>query len=257
MKKYAFRYLPLLMMSPLLMANSPAPLPAKTLYSDIEVVCEYKGVIDTGHSVYDVTVKNTGDGFALVNNSLYSENNGEHLSMKLSSSLFKNEIVGPGGCKQFTFATKKTGDFTNPTNVWQTETYAQKDESASFTNFEVSKISERDYRIDFNSKKLGDYYYSVVVEYEYDGQTYYTDNSFSKNGKSLSFYTQTDLDLDKLEVKNITAYRSNYKTYKGGIAALGFIIFISILLGLLIIPPAIIVPIMILTTRGKEDNIAN
>ncbi len=246
MKKNVLKYLPLLMMSPLLVANSPAPYPSSSCYDDIKVDCKFDAMWDLGRH-YNVTIENTGDNYVLLSEGFY-EDGGLHFSTSISP--FKKGVIAPHKTIASGFVSKTEDDFEDENIVWHAHVYDVKDENATFSDFAVKESRQNSYSITFKSKGVGDYYYALIVGLEYDGEEYFIECDYSAKSKNSSgFNTYNPIDLDKLEVKSVAAYRSNYKANKGWGSML--IIFALVLSGVLLIPPAIIVPI-ILTKGGKE-----
>lgn len=259
MKKNGFKLLPLILMSPLLMANSPAPMPSSGTYENINVTF----VLDKSEGskkFYDVKVENTGDNFALINYNLRGYISSDYIYTDLVPLLFKSEVVAPSKSVHYSFETESDFDYTDENIEWTTEQYFEKDDDVTFNNITFSEYKDKYYKMSFKTHNLGDYYYSLILELEYDGNTYYIDSHLSRSDtKSAYFETYESLDLSKLKATNVYAFRSNYHTYKGG-QILAWIVygFIGLVaFAILLIPPAIIIPISIVRyKRNKRKNIA-
>lgn len=256
MKAKNFKLLPILAFAPLLMANSPAPMPTITNYDNIDVSYTF---IERGEDslIYDMTITNKGGSFALVSNSLKSINPSKSYGY-IKGDVFRYECLAPHQTKTFKFLSYDSiEDSIQDDTTWSTYCYDTLDENVSWSN-PVIKQNTAYYTLKADFKNFGDYYYSAIVELLYEDDVYYIDAKC--NGKKyLCLYMEKDIDPKDMEIRNITFFRSSYETYKGGkiIAAAIYIFFGLILLGILLIPPAIIIPVSIVSYKRKKRNNIN
>ena len=252
MKTKNYKLLPILLFAPLLMANSPAPMPTITNYDGIDVSYTF---IERGEDslIYDMTITNKGSSFALV--SKFLSINPSRYYGYIKGDVFRNECLAPHQTKTFKFLSyDPIEDFIQDDTTWSTYCYDTLDENISWSN-PVIKQNTAYYTLKADFKNLGDYYYSAIVELLYEDEIYYIDAPYNNNKKYLCLYMEKDIDHNDIEVRNITFYRSSYKTRGGRIIATGIYIFFGlILLGILLIPPAIIIPVSIVSYKRKKRN---
>ena len=253
MKAKNFKLLPILVFAPLLMANSPAPMPTIANYDDIDVSYTF---IERGEDslIYDMTITNKGSSFALVSDSLKTVNPSRYYGY-IKNDVFRDECLAPQQTKTFKFLSyDPIEDFIQDDTTWSTYCYDTLDENISWSN-PVIEQNTAYYTIKADFKNFGDYYYSAIVELLYEDEIYYIDAPCN-NKKYLCLYMEKDINPNDIEVRNITFFRRSYKTSKWGkIVAIGSsIFFVLILLGILLIPPAIIIPVSIVSYKRKKRN---
>ncbi len=235
------------------MANSPAPMPTITNYDDIDVSYTF---IERGEDslIYDMTITNRGSSFALISDNLKTVNPSSYYGY-IKGDVFRDECLAPQQTKTFKFLSyDPIEDFIQDDTTWSTCRYDTLDENISWSN-PVIEQNTAYYTIKADFKNFGDYYYSAIVELLYEDEIYYIDAKC--NGKKyLCLYVEQEINPNDIEVRNITFFRSSYETYKGGkIIATGIYIFFGIiLLGILLIPLAIIIPVSIVSYKRKKRN---
>ena len=253
MKAKNFKLLLILAFAPLLMANSPAPMPTIRNYDDIDV--SYTFIEKSEDSLlYDMTITNKGSSFALVSNYLKSINPSRYFG-HIKGDVFRDECLAPNQTKTFKFlAYDPIEDFIQDDTTWSTYCYNTLNDNITWSNPVIEKNTAY-YTLKADFKNLGDYYYSAIVELLYEDEVYYIDAPYN-NKKHLCLYMEKDIDPNDIEIRNITFFRSSYETYKGGKnIATGIYIFSGlILLGILLIPPAIIIPVSIVSYKRKKRN---
>lgn len=259
MKTKNFKLLPILVFAPLLMANSPAPMPTITDYDDIDV--SYTFIEKSEDSLlYDMTITNKGSSFALVSNYLKSINPSRYFG-HIKGDVFRDECLAPNQTKTFKFlAYDPIEDFIQDDTTWSTQSYDTLDDNIAWSNPVIEKNTAY-YTIKADFKNLGDYYYSAIVELMYEDEIYYIDTDYN-NKKYLCLYVEQEINPKDMEIRNITFFRSLYETYKGGKIIANatnaiYIFFGLILLGILLIPPAIIIPVSIVSYKRKKRNNIN
>ncbi len=235
------------------MANSPAPMPTITKYDDIDVSYTF---IERGEDalVYDMAITNKGNSFALVSNYLESINPSKYFGY-IKGDVFRDECLAPNQTKTFKFLSyDPIEDFIQDDTTWSTKCYGTLDDNITWSNPVIEKNTAY-YTIKADFKNFGDYYYSAIVELMYEDEIYYIDTQCN-NKKYLCLYVEQEIDPNDIEVRNITFFRSSYTTYKGGnnIATVIYVFFGLILLGILLIPPAIIIPVSIVSYKRKKRN---
>lgn len=239
------------MFMPFLMANSPAPFPTSAEYYDINVAYSFVGKEDNDY-LYDLTITNTGNEYALISQYLGANYSGIYGTIECDA--FRNECLAPNQTKTYKYVAD--GNFDNIVNeeiTWHTYYYSIKENNITWSNVSIQKGSSY-YVIKGDFKNVGDYYYSSIVELVYQDETYYIDARYSD--KSLRLYVEQDINPNNIEIKNITFYQSSYQTYKGGMyLAYAIYIFLGLLiLGIFVIPPAIIIPISVVSYKRKKHN---
>lgn len=251
------------MMSPLLMANSPVPYPDLHAYQDIDVTTSFVEKFINSANVelykYNVTVNNTGEMPALLNHYLHYERSTSASDIIERPSIFNDEVLMPGQSETLIMNWTEEMSFDDENDRWTTETLINRDNNVTFSNITVKSNGDNNYQVNAKIKGTGDYYYTSIIELEYDGVVHYIEVRITTGKMMSTFSTTEEIDLSKLKINSITAYRSTSNTYKGGVILAWMIygFFGLILLALLLIPAAIIIPISIVRyKRNKRKNIA-
>lgn len=233
------------------MGNSPCPCPNETSYGDVNV--SYTLIQDT---TYKVRIENTGSLYASINH--IHGRNGEYYTViygDYQDNLFRDEVVIPGKTKEYTINVKNA--INNPEQyTWSTYALDVKDENVKVTNPKITKVNETLYEINANVTGRDDYYYGGIVEISYDGIEYAFEIDLDND--TTKFSTVRELDLTKLTIEKVTAYRSTYHTYKSPYSVLAVMIPLLILGGgiilLSLIAAAIVIPITVTRHRRKKNN---
>ena len=207
-----------MMTMPLLMANSPAPFPNYEKYSSLEV--QVQKVVDLVDDTYrfQLDIKNVGENYAFLpykQIECASKNKGSYYFEAYRQSLFDNEAIAPGKTKVFFVETFAELDKLEEPTTWYLSAYSLPDTNVTFSNYSVKKINKKEYQLSYKADGLGDYYYAYIIDATYKEKEY----SFVLDQYGSSrFYTTEELDLDKLTISGMHAYRTSYNTYKGGYA---------------------------------------
>lgn len=253
MKAKNFKLLPILAFVPLCMANSPVIRPSTANYDDIDI--SYTFIERVNDSlIYDMTITNKGDSFALLYGHLRSVNPYKNYG-GIRGDVFTDECLAPHQTKTFKFLTDDPiEDFIRDDTTWSTDCYDILDENVSWSNPFIEQDTYY-YTLKADFKNIGDYHYSTIVELLYEGDVYYVDAPCN-NRKYLRLNMEKDINPNDIEVRNITFFKSSRETYKGGktIAIVFYVFFGLILFGILLIPPAIIIPISIVSHKRKQRN---
>ena len=210
--------LPIIMMAPLLMANSPAPFPNYEEYSSVEVQAQKLADLADNTSRFQLDIKNVGENYAFLpykQIECASKKNGSYYFEAYRQSLFDNEAIAPGKTQVYFVETFVELDKLEEPTTWYLSAYSLQDTNVTFSNFNVTKIDKKQYQLSYKADGLGDYYYAYIIDATYKEKEY----SFVLDFYGSSyFYTAEELDLDKLTISGIHAYRTSYNTYKGGYA---------------------------------------
>ena len=249
--------LPFLCLAPLIMANSPAPMPSDEPYADINVNCTYVGE-DGNFFKYQIDLENIGEKYTGIDspNGLSIDHHYFYI-INIEGQLFNNELVSPHSSKSYvvTTDTKYTIDAETEWYAW---TYSIIDEDVTFNNPSINKVGNLSYQLKADDTQFGDYYYDIVVEIDYDGVNYAfsIDNHYSND---LTFHTTEDIDLNKISITKITAFRSSYHKYKGLSINLelffkyAFWFLVGFILFHAIVATAVVVPIVVVRKKRREN----
>ena len=279
-KKYL---LPILAALPLLfMANSPAPRqPLDGYYENIETVfLDKTGEDENAPYQYEVSVKNTGEGYATVfgyygdglylhSKSCKDEEDNWHTCYpkdikceRFETSLFFNEIILPNETRTYTIYPEfKLDPLPNKEDF-----YSQGINDITFIEtcdtLTISAIEGVDnkYAISGYSKEYDSTYLTMVIELTYDGNNYAFFVERNNEGK-YTINTFDELDLTKLTITKASLYKLHYYSSSWGGAYIllfvlaffaygGFGLLMLLAVAVFVIAPAIVIPISI--TRGKR-----
>ena len=178
-------YTPLLMLAPLLMANMPAPFAATDTYGDVSI----SNVSQTGNTIYfDLT--NNGDQYICEGSSM----------TPIYGRLIKGDVSY--ACTDYL-----TG--------FETYALTHVDENVTCTNPVLTKTGDKVYTFNAEITGKGDYYYATVIDVTYKEKDYcFGFSDWFTDANKIE--TTEELELDKLEIKKVTFFRSRNNTYKGG-----------------------------------------
>ena len=228
MKKNKIKMLPLFLFVPLLMANSPAPMPTTRDYEDFTVNCTLLSESENNYR-YQLEITNNGEeyisvfyhyGIRLNDRGIYYEN--------IEGKLFDSEMIIPHQTKTYVAQTYEPLNLDGEQH-WSTEIYDMKDENVTFANYLLIKTSNNKYSLKSDIEGEGDYYYAGIIEVTYDGVDYAFEVDLDRGDPYV--FTNEELDLTKLTINKITAYRSSYNTYKGNFG--GFVKALAIGIGII------------------------
>ena len=212
--------LPLLLIVPLFMANSPAPVVKAKDYKDF--TCEYLSKTKKTDSYgedyysYEFSFTNTGSGYI----------KGGHVSCDEfdlylyinTTSLFGYVVIGPGETKTMDVGLKVDHEtVTNP--KYKCTAYQDFMENA-FTSDkkEITVNSESGnyvYTVNFDADSVRDagYKYGIISELTYKGEKYVTHHEIGQIGTSFTLCnSEEELDLSQLTINKLVMTRSKYET---------------------------------------------
>lgn len=242
MKKKTALLLPLLALSPFLLANSPAPMVRSEEYTDF--TCSYlareeiEDLSSEGRFLYNFEVSNTGTGYIeyiyvqsdIINGNLYGYD-----------PIFDDLVVLPGQTSVLSLRTNKDINMEGYNGTYHGRAYQQTIENA-FDNYSV-EIEERisdyssyntySYYVSFNTKvniANNKYEYGLVVELTYKGQNYAMHRDLDSTNKFYLCSTSDQLDLSQLAINKLTMTKGEkYKSGLGTFLVVCLIIFIVFL----------------------------
>ena|GEM_PF-5253262 len=246
----------LLLITPFLMANSPAPMPTEIDYDEISVHCELLDHAADGEWTYQMTITNNGELYARLNSYNYFKLNDQYASVWIDdqSLLFDQEVLPPGHTKTVQAISYNELDLHPETDVWSVYASDLVDLDVTFENPVITKVNPTQYQLEMKINGRGDYYYSAVVDLTYQGEPYAVEIDIDRY-PPYAFYTiDQELDLNALSIQKITAFRSSYQTYRNKMTIVFIFIPILALLGLLLLGAAgIIIPLCVRAHRMKKN----
>jgi len=202
-----------IVVTPLLMSNSPQPMPSETYYEDFTMNCELTSVLDSRYS-YKISVQNNGDLY-IKPGDLYV--NGISIYIyDLKGLLFQNELIAPKSTLEYTFDTYSELDLSSDAK-WTYSVMDLIDDNVKINDVTVEPYDpEYDspnsyYTIKFNATGMKDYYYWSIADASYKGKDY--SFFFSINYYSSFLSATEQLDLDQLTFKRFTVFRSKNNRY--------------------------------------------
>ena len=197
---------------PLMMSNSPAPMPTMDTYKDIDVKAELIKEEDESYE-YRLYVTNTETRYASVQD-ITTEDTACYVDK--SDRIFRNEYIAPGKAKEIIVKTNKKLNLEIEMD-WETTCLMEDDPNITYENPSIEKWeseSSNPNTYAFKSKLLGrgDYNYWTVLD------VIYKDEEISFVVETLSdsthlFSTNEPLELDKLSIQKMTAYKGRKFSY--------------------------------------------
>lgn len=215
--KNKYRYAPLILLAaPFLMANSPAPYATVFDYTEVSI----SEISQTGNTI-TYTLTNTGDKYVcegavmtpIYGSFVMKESGAKHSVVSNPiDNIFVNQCLGPGQSARY--VTNMTYNINaDYIESYKTSALEERDTNVTFNNITFTKTGDKVYSLVSEVTGLGDYYYTVVVDVKYDNKDYCF-GIVEDNIRNAKIETTQELDLDKLEIKEMKAFRSMYNTYK-------------------------------------------
>ena len=254
----------LLPILPFLMATAALPSPTASIekYGDISINGTYLGPdseFDPKMYQYELDIENIGSDYALPSFTHEYSKIYLYLNGFSDSYLFSNHLVAPGEHVKFKVKTDKSDNIDD----WSKfdialYSYSIIDEDVSFQNLSFEKTKYGNcyyYVLKGKIEHLSNYYYDLVFDVVYKNEKY----SFSYNLYQNRMSVSEELELDKLEIKSVKAYRSSYKKVEEANWALLFVIaiivFIAMLFIIFILIPGLIILIVTLSVKHRNKKI--
>ena len=250
----------LLPILPFLMATAALPSPTASIekYGDISINGTYLGPdseFDPKMYQYELDIENIGSDYALPSFTHEYSKIYLYLNGYSDSYLFSNHLVAPGEHVKFKVKTDKSDNIDD----WSKfdialYSYSIIDEDVSFQNlfFEKTKYGNGYYYVlKGKIEHLSNYYYDLVFDVVYKNEKY----SFSYNLYQNRMSVSEELELDKLEIKSVKAYRSSYQKVQetNGVLIVFIFLIIMMLIIFLLIPGLIfIIVFLIVKCRRKK-----
>ena len=262
MKRKASLILPLLMLSPLLMANSPAPMVRSEEYNDF--TCSYLAreevddLSSEGRFLYNFEVSNTGTGYIeyiyvqsdIINGNLYGYD-----------PIFDDLVVLPGQTSVLSLRTNKDINMEGFNGTYHGRAYQQTIGDA-FDNYSV-EIEERisdyssyntySYYVSFNTNvniANNKYEYGLVVELTYKGKNYAMHRDL---GSSKEFYlcsSDEQLDLNQLAINKLTMTKG--EKYRSGLGTFLVVLFIILIVGACLLGSGVVFVIVFFSVKAAR-----
>ena len=261
MKK--IKYLPLLTLVPLLfMGNSPAPYSYETSYVDFEVTNIVYGE-KTEETYYDryamtFTVNNYGEKYLepefIFENTKDKE---DYLAFMLRNANF-GLLIPPHTSMSLEGYMKKVNEEDLFVSGYAfdmgKETTFDKASLVSVTPYYSSDYFSYDdgYTYNYNIegvKHSDQYYYSMIVEYEYNGISCAT-LAYNLNEFSFSIYGEEKLKEEDIQIKSVRLLqgRDRYASFTNGMWIVIWVV-IGVVLGIGFVASAIVVPIVLTSKK--------
>ena len=210
-------YLPLLMLVPMMMANSPAPYVRTNEYQDFSYTFISKTPIDQYYEgqqyiEYTYEIKNNGSGY--IDYAYINYGNIFSTMMSLNNDMFGRLILAPNSTSTYKFITITDIDVDNVNERIRCYAYTDFVENAFISDKKDVRVDNTDYPynryyIDYESdyKRDNNYLYGIIIDFTYDGVDYSIHDEswrYSENTYSVFLYQGEDLDLNKLTINKLT-----------------------------------------------------
>ena len=235
MKKITRRFLTLLPLLPLVMANSPLPEVFSESYKDFKLTFVSEEETSDGRFQQRFTLENTGKGYIdrIYLDDVYSlDFYGSYMNYSDPYPPFYSSVFEPGYSGEIIMtSSSKMPDFRKVTPKAEGYSDIVKDLPVEGTKeiTAVSGNSDYYYQIDLGLKIPDTYYeYGAILKLDYKGVTCYIEVSESRN---YQFQTTEELELDKLTVLDVIGIKSEpYLTHQLGGCVGGFSNFLKMAL---------------------------
>ena len=253
--KKGLKVFPLLMMLPMMMANSPAPKPVTRDYQDVDIYVNYVGVDENikgkNNVCYEVEIKNAGKGYIAPFTYAYfkSSDGGATLNLEQTNQIFTNQTIAPGKAEKYHTYVPQSFDFAKRYDVtFQAYTYPMEDVDFSGAVIKEDYKKSNQYVLKVDNDKVSSVNTALFIDVTYDGVDMCFYMFFNANNRT--FTTNEKLDLDKLKINKITAYEERASTTYN--SAWGTFLWVLLILFFAIILSAILTPIIITSVRRSR-----
>lgn len=237
----------LMLMLPLLMANSAMPYPKNDKYLDYDFSYTEEPV-DNQFTKYSFELKNYGKGY-ISTIDLYYQKDNTYISFGKEPFFGYETLFYPGGTFKFE-KTIKNGDYNFSKENINVFAYLDIDADVTMSGTKdllldttyQSKENNR-YSIDVSISNLKQgYRYDYGVTLEYDGQTYCSMVLNNNSNNKLYLFFGPEFDASKAKIKEIIPFKYVYDS-KDRVIKIVLIIILSLFL-LTLLAPAIVLPIV-------------
>ena len=224
MKKDKKTLLPLSVLLPLLMSNSPVVYPDIESYKDVVVTCVHDDTyVPSSESYhgdkYSFTIENQGNRYPILESWLITLD-GDLALYEIEGKLFSNEVVPPSETKTYSVIARASQSLDGKNEGWEFEALSLEDENVTFSEYTISEGKSSDsentyfYDVFANVEGLGDYEYNVVVDVTYKDVPYAFEMEIYGDQRRLGTVVATEkLDLSEMTINSIKAYRSTDNRY--------------------------------------------
>lgn len=232
--------IPLLMLSPLLMANAPVPHVEPDEYKAL--TCSFKErtqEIDSESHIYysyKFDVSNTGNGYiehlhiSYPDMSFYSYANSEECP-------FGKEVIAPGTSRVLSIGTTIEDDFSSQTFTYTASAYQRFVDNAFSSDRKDIRVENESgyykYYVDFDSKvnvrANEDYEFGIIITITYKGVTYVTHHELNDNNTLYLCNSEEELDLSQLTIDEMIMTKGD--AYKSPIAIVVTVILVILAVG--------------------------
>ena len=244
MKNHKIALLSLLMLSPLLMANSPAPHVEPGDYKAFE--CKYVSTtkVDNVDSAgktyysYNFNIRNLGEGY--IESVRVSCESFTGYLYNFSND-FSSNVIAPGKEAIYYYrTTQRYEHIANDTHKYTCKAYQEFVNDAFTTDkkeitvdtYKSDSETYYYYYLSFDSDidtKNNDYRYGIIADVTYKGENYFTHVEYGEGNKVCLYSGLTEpLEIDELTVNNIKMTRSKRSGSAAGNIFLAIIIILAI-----------------------------
>ena len=258
----------LIALTPLLLSATRDPKsPITSYYEEISVAAtKLPKESEEEQSTYEFVVKNTGDGYILPSFDLFVENeNGDWFSVPGREPLVYPGVRALiGQEEQYTLRWSGDSAFDFAKAKYHVTAYVEPSKYFSYQgSMSLSKMNiDNHYLVDcVMSFLMGNYKHEVLVKMEYEGQEYvFSASGFNYELKPMIRVESEAFDMEKAVIKSLIAFDYQADEVRtpnyGGLVVGGMLILALIYLGIgiFVVLPAILIPVLIHRKRRKNQN---
>lgn len=257
----------LLVMLPLLMANSPSPYPYPLEYEDFSNTSIQ--LVDSDEEknkyIYETTITNDGDGYiSLGYVNLYE--NRKHVTSSFAGYEF---YLAPSKSAVVSFIASRKIDAIERLNIGCSGYLDEQiDKTATYSNPSAFKEEDSDsikhkYVMDVELDYDKGYTYSILINYTYDGTQYVTREVYEDSKEnSVYFQNAEEIDVTKIALESIVFvqgrpkgdYSYPYVFLYLGLAVIGSIVGTGIFIALIAFAIVGIISVVRSSRKKKTDS---
>lgn len=248
--------LPLLILSPVLLANAPVPRVNPGYYDDFHCVYDHKTseLDEYGNTVYKYVFKVTNDGEGFIS-TLSVDSEVLHEYVDGEPSIFGNELVYPHESRLFSVLSSVDFDPSSVEFTYHCEAYQQFVDGFTTDKKDI-RVDARDgryyYYVEFdtniNIKKDNKHEYGAITNVEYKGDKFLTHHEIDYNYEFYLCSSDEELDLEQLSIKKM--FMTIGPAYNSGFSQLA--IAFVIVLGMILVGGGIFLIIFFSTKKSRE-----